>query len=82
MLPIDPWGMGSAVMLNAAAPGFTLLHVVAMTRALGELISVKDQQPELFRWTDGTQSFVTCEFVGSKLVKWELVRPEPDGGTP
>ncbi len=75
--------VGSAVMLNAKLrPGFTLLHVVAMTRALGELISVKDQQPELFRWTDGTQSFVTCEFVGGKLVKWELVRPEPDGGTP
>lgn len=75
--------VGSAVMLNAKLrPGFTLLHVVAMTRALGELISVKDQQPELFRWTDGTQSFVTCEFVGGKLVKWELVRPEPDGDTP
>ncbi len=75
--------VGSAVMLNAKLrPGFTLLHVVAMTRALGDLISVKDQQPELFRWTDGTQSFVTCEFVGGKLVKWELVRPEPDGGTP
>ena len=75
--------VGSAVMLNAKLrPGFTLLHVVAMTRALGELISVKDQQPELFRWTDGTQSFVTCEFVGGKRVKWELVRPEPDGGTP
>jgi len=75
--------VGSAVMLNAKLrPGFTLLHVVAMTRALGELISVKDQQPELFRWTDGTQSVVTCEFVGGKLVKWELVRPKPDGDTP
>ena len=75
--------VGSAVMLNAKLrPGVTLLHVVAMTKALGELISVKDVQPELFRWTDGTQSFVTCEFAGGKLVKWELVRPEPDGGTP
>ena len=75
--------VGSAVMLNAKLrPGVTLLHVVAMTKALGELISVKDVQPELFRWTDGTQSFVTCEFAGGKLVKWELVRPEPDSGTP
>lgn len=75
--------VGSAVMLNAKLrPGVTLLHVVAMTKALGELISLKDEQPELFRWTDGTQSFVTCEFVGGKLVKWELVRPATDSSTP
>ena len=68
----------SAVMLNAKLkPGATLLHVVAMTRALGELKSVKDQQPELYRWTDGTESHVTCEFLGGKLVKWEMVRPVP-----
>lgn len=75
--------VGSAVMLNAKLrSGVTLLHVVAMTKALGELISLKDEQPELFRWTDGTQSFVTCEFVGGKLVKWELVRPASDSSTP
>lgn len=75
--------VGSAVMLNAKLrSGVTLLHVVAMTKALGELISLKDEQPELFRWTDGTQSFVTCEFVGGKLVKWELVRPVTDSSTP
>jgi hypothetical protein len=68
--------VGSAVMLNAKLkPGVTLLHVVAMTKALGELKSVKDQQPELYRWTDGTESHVTCEFFGGKLVKWEMVRP-------
>ena len=68
--------VGSAVMLNAKLqPGVTLLHVVAMTRALGELKSAKDQQPELYRWTDGTESHVTCEFFGGKLVKWEMVRP-------
>jgi hypothetical protein len=66
----------SAVMLNAKLrPGVTLLHVVAMTRSLGALQSEKDQQPELFRWTDGTQSHVTCEFQGGKQKKWELVRP-------
>ena len=66
----------SAVMLNAKLKtGATLLHVVAMTKALGELKSIKNEQPELFRWTDGTESYVTCEFKGGKLVKWELVRP-------
>jgi hypothetical protein len=66
----------SAVMLNAKLkPGVTLLHVMAMTRALGELLSPKDTQPELFRWTDGSQSSVTCEFRQGKLVKWELSRP-------
>jgi hypothetical protein len=69
--------VGSAVMLNAKLqPGATLLHVVAMTKALGELQSPKDTQPELYRWTDGTQSHVTCEFHGGKLKKWTLVRPD------
>ena len=69
----------SAVMLNAKLrAGATLLHVVAMTRALGELLSAKDAQPEVFRWTDGSQSHVTCEFEGGKLQKWHLVRPEQD----
>jgi hypothetical protein len=68
--------VGSTVMLNAKLrPGMTLLHVVAMTRALGELQSPKDLQPEIYRWTDGSQSHVTAEFVGGKLKKWDLVRP-------
>jgi len=66
----------SAVMLNAKLrPGCTLLHVVAMTRALGELQSPKDTQPELYRWTDGTQSHVSCEFSNGKLTQWQLTRP-------
>ena len=66
----------SAVMLNAKLrPHATLMHVVAMTRSLGELLSPKDTQPEVFRWTDNSQSHVTCEFAQGKLVKWELVRP-------
>jgi len=70
----------SAVMLNAKLKaGMTLLHVVAMTRALGELQSVPDRQPELFRWTDGTASQVNCEFLGGRLVKWALLRQQPDG---
>jgi len=68
--------VGSAVMLNAKLkPGMTLLHVIAMTKALGALQSPKDTQPEVYRWTDGTESHVTCDFADGKLVKWELVRP-------
>lgn len=68
--------VGSAVMLNAKLkPGVNLLHVLAMTRALGEPRSPKDEQPEFYRWTDGTQSHVTCEFRKGKLVAWELYRP-------
>ena len=67
----------SAVMLNAKLQkGKTLMHVIAMTKALGELLSVKDAQPEVFRWTDGTQSHVTCEFLNGRLKKWALARPE------
>ena len=73
----------SAVMLNAKLkPGVTLLHVVAMTRALGELLMPKDTQPELFRWTDGTRSSVTCEFAQGRLLRWELSRPLGDDDAP
>jgi hypothetical protein len=66
----------SAVMLNVKLrPGVTLMHVIAMTRSLGALQSENDVQPELFRWTDGSDSHVTCEFLGGKLKKWVLVRP-------
>ena len=68
----------SAVMLNAKLrPGVPLLHVISMTRSLGQLQSRKDEQPEIYRWTDGSESHVSCEFLGGKLVKWELVRPAP-----
>ena len=66
----------SAVMLNAKLKaGVPLLHVISMTKSLGELMSPKDEQPEIYRWTDGSESHVSCEFNGGKLVKWELVRP-------
>jgi hypothetical protein len=66
----------SAVMLHARLQrGASLLHVIAMTRALGELRSPKDTQPEVFRWTDAGQSYVDCEFAAGKVAKWELVRP-------
>jgi hypothetical protein len=66
----------SAVMLNAKLkPGVPLLHVVSMTRSLGELLSPKDEQPEIYRWTDTTDSHVTCEFNGGTMVRWKLDRP-------
>ena len=72
--------VGSAVMLNAKLkPGVNMLHVVALTQSLGEQLSPEGEQPEVFRWTDGTNSSVTCDFKGGRLVKWDLVRPdEPD----
>ena len=74
--------VGSAVMLNARLkPKLTLLHVIGLARALGEQLSPKDEQPEIFRWTDGTASHVTCEFAQGKLVKWTLVRPTAEATT-
>ncbi|QXW18531.1 glycerate kinase [Comamonas aquatica] len=69
--------VGSAVMLNAKLkPKVNLMHVVAMTRSLGVRISQEGQDPEVYRWTDGTDSHVTCEFVHGRLVKWTLERPQ------
>ncbi|HVZ42711.1 MAG TPA: glycerate kinase [Ramlibacter sp.] len=66
----------SAVMLNAKLqPGVNLLHVIALTRALGEALSPKDEEPEVFRWTDAGASSVTCEFREGRLVRWQLLRP-------
>lgn len=73
----------SAVMLNARLkPGMTLMHVVAMTRSLGELHSPKDEQPEVYRWTDASQSRVNCEFQGGRLARWELFRPPAPAEAP
>lgn len=75
--------VGSAVMLNAKLkPGVNLMHVIAMTRSLGEQRSADGAQPEVYRWTDGTQSHVTCEFVNGRLARWELVRPAPQADAP
>jgi hypothetical protein len=69
----------SAVMLHSRlAAGQPLLHVVALTRALGQLESPKDTQPERFRWTDTSQASVLCVFQVGKLQSWELTRPDAD----
>ena len=68
--------VSSAVMLNAKLhKGATLMHVIAMTKALGALQSEKDTQPEIYRWTDASESHVTATFVGGKLSDWTLERP-------
>jgi hypothetical protein len=73
--------VGSAVMLNAKLkPGVNLLHVLALTRSLGERLSEEGVQPEIYRWTDGGASSVTAEFVNGRLVQWSLQRrPEQAG---
>jgi len=74
--------VASAVMLNAKLQqGKTLLHVIAMTRALGELRSPKDEQPEHYRWTDAGGSWVDAEFQDGKLRSWTLTRPEVADGS-
>ena len=75
--------VGSAVMLNAKLkPRWNLMQVIAVTRALGEQLSEKDAQPEVFRWTDNGGSHVTCEFARGRLVKWTLFRPPVDEAGP
>ena len=74
--------VGSAVMLNARLkPGVNLMHVMAMTQSLGERLSPADTDPEIYRWTDGTQSHVTCEFIHGRLQKWTLERPQAQEST-
>ena len=70
----------SAVMLNAKLKaGVSLLHVTAMTHALGQLQTIKDQQPEIYRWSDNTDSHVDCTFQDGRLLTWQLTRPtQPD----
>jgi len=72
----------SAVMLNASLrAGMPLLHVVALTRALGERASAA-QPPgeETYVWRDNTDSCVHCTFAQGCLRIWTLHRPQqPDG---
>ena len=66
----------SAVMLNAKLrPGVNLLHIMALTRSLGERLSDEGTEPEVFRWTDGGEVSVTCVLANGKLSSWELTRP-------
>ena len=68
--------VGSAVMLNVKLrKNVNLLHVTALTKSIGLLQTEKDAQPEIYRWTDNSQSHVTCTFMNGKLQSWDLYRP-------
>jgi len=74
--------VASAVMLNAKLKkGVPLVHVIAMTRSLGQLQSPPETQPEVYVWTDNSQSNVTCTFEGGRLQAWQLQRPQPADAT-
>lgn len=74
--------VASAVMLHAKLkPGMALMHVLAMTRALGALRSPVGEQPEVYCWADAGGSAVTCTFVGGKLREWTLARPQQADAT-
>ena len=68
--------VASAVMLNAKLrTGVNLLHVVAMTRSLGERLSAEGEEPESWRWTDNGGSTVTVTLKSGRVTAWELQRP-------
>jgi hypothetical protein len=68
--------VASAVMLNARLKkGATLMHVIAMTRALGQQQGPQNEPIEIFTWTDTGGSTVTCTFDRGKLESWHLHRP-------
>ncbi len=71
--------VGSAVMLNAKLKkGVNLMHVIAMSKSLGQRLSPENTQPEVFKWTDQGESFVTCTFKDGKLTEWAITRPDPE----
>ena len=72
--------VASAVMLHAQLrTGQRLLHALALARALGELRTAPDAQPERYRWTDNGGSTVTVTLQGGRVTAWELQRPPAEG---
>ena len=68
--------VASAVMLHARLErGMPLLKVLALTRALGQMLSASGNEPVQYQWTDASQAMVRCNFTHGKLVDWELLRP-------
>ncbi len=66
----------SAVMFNARLkPGVNLMHVIAMTRSLGERLSAEGEDPERYRWTDNGGSTVTVTLQAGRVSAWEMQRP-------
>jgi hypothetical protein len=72
--------VASAVMLNARLkPGQRLMDVIMLTRSLGEKLS---DEPETYRWTDGSGVSVTVTLQKGLCTHWALQRPAepPDTG--
>jgi hypothetical protein len=66
----------SAVMFNARLrKGTTLVRVIAQTQSLGTAQTLEGVEPEIFRWTDASGSYVNCTFAAGRLERWELIRP-------
>ena len=73
-------GMKRGIRVKTSS--YTRHHVnITMTQSLGERLSPADTDPEIYRWTDGTQSHVTCEFANGRLQKWTLERPQAQEST-
>ena len=69
--------VSSVIMLNARLKeGMTHLHVVGLTRSLGERLSPADEEPEVFLWKDSSDNRLTATFVGGKLQGWDFKRPK------
>lgn len=75
--------VGSAIMLNSKLRAkLPLLHVIAMTRSLGQRLSAEGEEPEIYLWRDPGNAQVTCEFEEGRLVRWRFERlPQADAET-
>ncbi len=72
--------VASAVMLQARLKtGMRLMDIILLTRSLGEKLA---DDPETFRWTDGSGAAVTVELVNGRCVRWALARPAEPGAVP
>jgi len=73
--------VASAVMLQARLKtGMRLMDIILLTRSLGEKLA---DDPETFRWTDGSGASVVLEMQAGRCTHWTLQRPaEPPGDQP
>ncbi len=68
----------NAVMLHARLhPGMRMLEILPVTRSLGHKVA---DQPETFRWTDGSGDAVDVELAGGRATLVRLQRA--DAGPP
>ena len=70
----------SAVMMHVKIKkGMPLLKVIALTKSLGKKegeLSNPPVDPEVYTWTDASESTVRCVFMGGRLSTWDLHRPQ------